>query len=61
MWKGGGQPKSHSTLVVAKSTARTSRLAVNASQIINRNMMTAIRDTKDPIEEIVFHSVYASG
>ena len=39
------------------STARTSRLAANASQIIKRNMITATRDTNDPIEDTVFHMV----
>lgn len=57
MWYGGGQPWSHSTFVEVSSTHSTSRLAAKASQIINRNMMTATRDTSDPIEEIVFHRV----
>lgn len=57
MWYGGGQPWSHSTFVDVSSTDRTSRLAANASQIINRNRMTATRDTRDPIEDTVFHSV----
>ena len=37
------------------STYTTSRLAANASQIINRNMMTATRETRDPIEDTAFH------
>ena len=57
MWYGGGQPCSHSTLVAVNSTARTSRLAANASQIINRNMITATREIIEPIEETVFHRV----
>lgn len=39
------------------STDRTSRLAANASQIINKNMITASRDTSEPRDETVFHSV----
>ena len=39
------------------STAKTSRFAANASQIINRSSTTATRETRDPIEEIVFHNV----
>lgn len=42
--------------MAVSSTERTSRLAVNASQMINRNIITATRETKDPIEETVFHS-----
>ena len=57
MWYGGGQPCSHSTLVVANSTDSTSRLAANASQIINKNMITATKEISDPIEETVFHRV----
>lgn len=36
------------------STDKTSRLAANASQIINKNIITAIRDTIEPIEETEF-------
>ena len=57
MWYGGGQPWSHSTLVIASSTPETSRLAANASQIINKNMVTAISEINDPIEDTVFHRV----
>lgn len=61
MWYGGGHPWSHSTLVSVSSTAETSRFAAKASQIMNKNMITATRDTNEPIDEIVFHRVYASG
>lgn len=57
MWYGGGHPCSHSTFVSVSSTHFTSRLAVNASQRINRNRITAVREISDPIEEIVFHRV----
>lgn len=57
MWYGGGQPWSHSTFVEVNSTDSTSRLAAKASQMMNRNIITATRETKDPIEEIVFQSV----
>lgn len=39
------------------STDRTSRFAAKASQIINRNIITAIKEMREPIEETVFHSV----
>jgi len=57
VWYGGGQPWSHSTLVVVSSTARTSRLAAKASHRMNKNMITATREIRDPIEETVFHRV----
>lgn len=41
----------------ASSTERTSRLAANASQRMNRNMVTAIREIRDPIEDTVFQKV----
>lgn len=41
--------------VAVNSTAKTPRLAVNASQIMNKNKITATRDTRDPMEDIVFH------
>lgn len=43
------------------STDRTSRLAANASQIINNNMITATREINEPIDETVFQRAYASG
>lgn len=39
------------------STDNTSRLAANASQIINRNIITATRETSEPRDETVFQSV----
>lgn len=39
----------------------TSRFAVKASQRINRKRTTAVREISEPIEDTVFHSVYASG
>lgn len=44
-----------------KSTFNTSRLEAKASQIINKRMITAERDTREPREEMVFHMAYASG
>lgn len=57
MWYGGGQPWSHSTLVMVSSTARTSRLEANASQIMKRNIITATSEIIEPTEETVFHRV----
>ena len=39
------------------STVWTSRLEANASQIMNKNKITATKETKEPIDEIVFHRV----
>lgn len=57
MWYGGGHPFSHSKLVVVRSTAKTSRLETNASQMMNTISTTAVSEIKEPIEEIVFHVV----
>lgn len=61
MWYGGGHPFSHSRFVVVRSTVRTSRLDANASQIIKIINMTAVREINEPMDEMVFHIVYASG
>lgn len=61
MWYGGGQPWSHSRLVLVSSRARTSRFAANASQMINIIMITATREISEPIDDKVFQMVYASG
>jgi len=42
---------------VVSSTAITSRLAAKASHKMNKNIITAINEIRDPIEETVFHSV----
>ena len=39
------------------STDITSRLAANASQRINRNIITATNEIRDPIDDTVFHRV----
>ena len=39
----------------------TSRLEANASHTINTIRITAVKEMKEPIEETVFHAVYASG
>lgn len=57
MWKGGGQPWSHSTLVLVSSGWKALRLDAKASQMINTSMITAVREISEPTEEIVFHSV----
>ena len=46
---------------MVSSTVDTSRLDANASQIMKTISITAVSEMKDPIEEIVFHVVYASG
>jgi len=46
---------------VVRSTVETSRLDANASQMIKTISMTAVREINEPIDEMVFHIVYASG
>ena len=48
-------------LVVVISTDDTSRLEAKASQIMKIISITAVSEIKEPIDEIVFHVVYASG
>lgn len=57
VWYGGGHPLNHSKFVVVSSTARTSRLDANASQIMKIINMTAVREMNEPMDEIVFHAV----
>lgn len=57
MWYGGGQPCSHSRLVLVSSRVITSRFAAKASQIINIIMITATREIRDPIDDVVFQTV----
>ena len=61
VWYGGGHPFSHSRFVVVRSTVKTSRLDANASQIIKNISIAAVSEMNEPIDEIVFHIVYASG
>lgn len=61
MWYGGGHPFNHSKFVVVKSTVDTSRLDANASQMMKTINITAVREMNEPIDEMVFHIVYASG
>lgn len=57
MWKGGGQPWIHSTLVLVSSGCRTLRFDAKASQMMNTSIITAVREIRDPTEEMVFHRV----
>ena len=61
VWYGGGHLFNHSRFVVVKSTVKTSRLDANASQIMKTISTTAVREINEPIDETVFHIVYASG
>lgn len=58
---GGGHPCNHSRLVVVNSTVDTSCLDANASQIMKSVSIAAVGEMKDPVDEIVFPVVYASG
>ena len=57
VWYGGGHPFNHSRFVEVRSTADTSRLDANASQIMKIISITAVREMKEPIDEMVFHVV----
>ena len=46
---------------MVRSTVETSRLDANASQIMKVISITAVSEMNEPIDEIVFHVVYASG
>lgn len=46
---------------MVRSTVRTSRLDANASQMIKTISITAVSEMNEPIDEMVFHIVYASG
>lgn len=46
---------------MVSSTIATSRLDAKASQIMKIINITAVSEMKEPIEEIVFQVVYASG
>lgn len=43
------------------SGCRTFRLEAKASQMIKSIMITAVIEIREPIEDRVFHRVYASG
>lgn len=47
--------------VVVSSGCRTFRFDAKASQIINISMITAVIEMSEPMEDMVFHKVYASG
>lgn len=57
VWYGGGHPFNHSRLVEVRSTASTSRLDANASQMMKIISITAVNEMNEPIDEIVFHIV----
>jgi len=54
-------PWNQSRFTEAILTTPTSRLETNASQIININMITAISEIRDPMEDIRFQDAKASG
>lgn len=47
--------------MLVSSTADTCRSDANASQVMKTVNITAVSEINEPIEEIVFHAVYASG
>lgn len=61
VWYGGGEPKNHSTCVFFPRGIWISRLLVSASHTMNRDISTATIEMVDPMDDIVFHRVKASG
>jgi hypothetical protein len=57
----GGKFCSHSTEFLVCVGNRIIRLAVILSHMINRNIITLTNEIVDPIDEMIFHVVYASG
>ena len=47
--------------MLVNSRVSTSRLAAKASQIINIIIITAVSEIREPIDEMEFQRVYASG
>lgn len=47
--------------VAISSGCRTFRFEAKASQMMNINMITAVIEISEPMDDIVFHRVYASG
>lgn len=43
--------------MVPSSTERTSRLAAKASQMMNKNIITAVREMREPKDDTVFQRV----
>ena len=52
---------SHSTEFLVCVGNKINRLDVILSHIMNRNIITLTNEIVDPIDEIIFHVVYASG
>lgn len=61
LWKSSGRESCHSMNVGWWVDERTARCATRASHKIKINMITATIEIIDPIEETMFHLVYASG
>lgn len=57
----GGKFCSHSTEFLVCVGNRIGRFDVILSHIMNRNIITLTNEIVDPIDEMMFHVVYASG
>jgi hypothetical protein len=57
VWSSGGKVWDHSIEELRLELNRAGRLATILSQRMKRKNKTAIRETRDPIEEIVFQVV----
>lgn len=61
LWKSAGSRLFHSRAVERWVLQITLRCVIRASQIIIIKKRTAIKEIMEPIDEITFHLVYASG
>ena len=57
----GGKFCNHSTEFIVCVGNRINRFDVIVSHIMNRYIITLTNEIVDPIDEIIFHVVYASG
>lgn len=61
VWKNGGDSSFHSTSVGRLSLEIILRWEDSVSHRMKINIISAMNDIKDPVEEIMFHFVYESG
>lgn len=61
MWNPNGRVFCHSMLVGMWDLVIIGRWAANASQMMKMNIIRAVNDNMDPMDEITFHFMKASG
>jgi len=61
LWKSRGRMSLHSIAVGMCGLATTLRCEAKASHKMKINSINAVNDSNDPIDEITFHFIKASG